>query len=265
MEVYDRSLDKYVDEILTDIELVVGEIYLITNKITNKKYVGQTMSHHKNHSKYRPYGYKSRFNSHVSESRRDKDKKNYLKQSMRKHGEDKFTVQLIKRCPLEIIDKEEQYFIKKYNTLYPSGYNLTTGGKSNIFTPVKFINDEYVFNPQPLYRAGQSEETREKISNSLQKSLIDENIRLHRSKKTQDQHNKKRLELFKDCKLYPSEDYNKYLSKKKGRWTVTINGIKTRFDSSHDSDEINKQRAIDFIKYLMTQRHDQIAGTPLEL
>jgi hypothetical protein len=263
MEVYDLLLDKYIDEIVNDIELVVGEIYLITNKITNKKYVGQTMSHHKNHSKYRPYGYKSRFNSHISESRRDKDKKNYLKQSMRKYGEDKFGVQLIKRCPLEMIDDEEQYCIKKYNTLYPNGYNLTTGGKSNTFIPVKFKNDEYVFNPKPLYRSEQSEETREKISEALVKSLADSEVRAHRSKMAQDQHMIKKLDLFKNCKV--EENYIKYLSKKKGRYVVTIDNIKTTFWSIHETDNDNKQRAIDFIKCLSMQRHDQIAGTPLEL
>ncbi len=264
MESYDKSLDKYINEIVDNIDLVVGEIYLITNTINNKKYVGQTMSHHKNHLKYRPYGYKGRFASHISEARRDVDKNTYLKQSIRKHGEDAFTLQLVKRCILSEIDNEEQLYIKKYNTLYPEGYNLTIGGKLTRFIKVKVEDDKYIFDQMPLYRTFQTEETREKISNSLQKSFADENIRLHRSKMTQDQHNKKRLELFKNCKIDPNDDYNKYLSKK-NRWTVKIDGIETRFDSSHDSDEMNKQRAIDFIKYLMTQRHDQIAGTPLEL
>ena len=47
--------EKYVDKILESNSNVFGEIYLITN-------VGQTLSHRLNHGKYRPFGYKCRFN-----------------------------------------------------------------------------------------------------------------------------------------------------------------------------------------------------------
>ena len=47
---------------------ITGEIYKITNKISNKLYVGQTLSHRKNKGKYRPFGHIARLNDHISES-----------------------------------------------------------------------------------------------------------------------------------------------------------------------------------------------------
>ena len=57
-----------MNEILNDNSQVVGHIYLITNIQTNKQYVGQTLSHRKNKTKYRPFGYQGRFKDHISEA-----------------------------------------------------------------------------------------------------------------------------------------------------------------------------------------------------
>ena len=48
---------------------VIGEIYKITNMLTNKMYIGQTRSHYLNRGKYRPFSYTGRFKSHISESK----------------------------------------------------------------------------------------------------------------------------------------------------------------------------------------------------
>ena len=48
---------------------IIGEIYKITNLITNKMYIGQTRSHYLNNGKYRPFGHIGRFKSHISESK----------------------------------------------------------------------------------------------------------------------------------------------------------------------------------------------------
>lgn len=44
---------------------ITGHIYLMTNIITKKYYIGQTRSHRLNKSKYRPFGYKKRFDDHI--------------------------------------------------------------------------------------------------------------------------------------------------------------------------------------------------------
>ena len=57
-----------MNEILHNNSQVVGQIYLIKNTITNKNYVGQTLSHRKNHNKYRPFGFIGRFKDHIGEA-----------------------------------------------------------------------------------------------------------------------------------------------------------------------------------------------------
>ncbi len=116
--------------ILTDETKRYCEIYKITNKIDNKLYVGQAVSHILNHKKYRPYGMEKRFKCHVSEAySTKKNQSQYLNNAIKKYGPENFTVELIRVCKItdaEHIEKEE---IIKHNSLFPNGYNLNTGGK----------------------------------------------------------------------------------------------------------------------------------------
>jgi hypothetical protein len=157
MEDYDRILDKYCNTIIDDKEKVVGELYLITNNITKKQYVGQTLSHHKNHERYRPFGYLGRFNDHLSEARSRPEKQTYLKNSIRKYGDENFSSQLIKRCKFEEVDDLEVHYIMKYNTLYPNGYNLTVGGKNAIYIPARFDEEKVEYFYENKYRTHQTE------------------------------------------------------------------------------------------------------------
>ena len=120
-----------MNEILDDDSKVIGHIYLITNTQTNKKYVGQTVSHRKNRNKYRPFGFEGRFKDHISEALCNTKKKqcNYLNNSIRQYGKEAFKVELITECSKSELDTMEEMYIKEYNTLYPNGYNLTIGGK----------------------------------------------------------------------------------------------------------------------------------------
>lgn len=61
-------MNEHINTILETIENVNGEIYIITNIVTKKSYVGQTVSHRKNRKKYRPFGYNGRFKDHISEA-----------------------------------------------------------------------------------------------------------------------------------------------------------------------------------------------------
>jgi hypothetical protein len=68
-----ENLDKILN--IDEKDKITGVIYIIENKETNKKYVGQTVSHRKNKGKYRPFGYVGRFNDHVSEALNNTKKK----------------------------------------------------------------------------------------------------------------------------------------------------------------------------------------------
>jgi hypothetical protein len=106
------------------------EIYKITNRITNKVYIGQTVSHILNHKKYRRYGAIGRFKCHISEAFSNKKKQCiYLNNSIRKYGKENFYVELIKICEIKDADKVETDMIKQYNSLFPNGYNIKNGGQ----------------------------------------------------------------------------------------------------------------------------------------
>ena len=70
------------------------EIYKITCIITNKSYIGQTVSHVLNHKRYRPYGAIRRFNSHISEAGSDKyGQCSLLNDDIINYGKNHFTLE----------------------------------------------------------------------------------------------------------------------------------------------------------------------------
>lgn len=106
-------------------------VYCYTNNINGKQYIGITNNPHyrrKTHEhKYRT-GYK-----------------HPLYDSMRKYGIDNFTFDVLAKAKdREVACKLEQFFISDKNTLYPNGYNLTTGGdggKEACETTLKLMSD----------------------------------------------------------------------------------------------------------------------------
>jgi len=117
----DNLLDK------SDAHKIKGEIYKITNLLTNKMYIGQTRSHYLNRGKYRPFSYTGRFKSHISESK-SLTKYNacrYLNSAFNKHGVENFKCELILNCEINELDSYETKYISELNTRYPNGYNLT--------------------------------------------------------------------------------------------------------------------------------------------
>jgi len=98
-----------------DSHKIIGEIYKITNLITNKMYVGQTRSHYLNKGKYRPFGHIGRFKKHLSEARRINNicSCSYLNSSINKYGAENFKCELIINCEIEQLDimKENTFMI----------------------------------------------------------------------------------------------------------------------------------------------------------
>ena len=110
------------------------EIYKITYLTTSKKYIGQAVSHILNNNKYKPHGHQGRFRQHISEAfSKKKNQCHYLNNAIRKYGVEDFDVELIEYCDINKVDEREKYYIKKFNTLFPNGFNLKNGG-SNVFT-----------------------------------------------------------------------------------------------------------------------------------
>ena len=91
-------------------------IYIIKNKINDKCYIGQSVD------------YLTRFRKHCEEARRNNyTYKSYLYNAMNELGIENFYVELLE-SQVEDYNEKEIYYIEKYNTLRPNGYNLVKGG-----------------------------------------------------------------------------------------------------------------------------------------
>ena len=96
---------------------MTGHIYLITNKINNKKYVGLTK-----------YSVEIRWKQHLKSSR--KGAASPLYHSIRKYGEDKFSISLLEVVKIEELKEREIFYISLLEThvSFCKGYNQTIGG-----------------------------------------------------------------------------------------------------------------------------------------
>lgn len=91
----------------------ISGIYKIVNKINNKVYIGQSEN---------CYG---RWLQHKTASH---TRSSPLYNDMREYGIENFYFKIIDRIPAYLLNQKEQEYIKKYNSLYPNGYNLDKGG-----------------------------------------------------------------------------------------------------------------------------------------
>lgn len=92
-------------------------IYLITNLVNQKKYIGQT----------------TRFKERIWEHENDRRSKMAIHNAILKYGENNFTVEVIHEIDessnlQEELDLLEIYYINLYDTFH-SGYNSTSGGQ----------------------------------------------------------------------------------------------------------------------------------------
>lgn len=94
-----------------------GYIYIVTNDINNKVYIGQTIN---------PLNI--RFREHLWKSRRHKSK---FYNAIRKYGEEHFKISLVEECEQLLLNEREKFYIKKYDSFH-NGYNSTLGGEGTL-------------------------------------------------------------------------------------------------------------------------------------
>jgi group I intron endonuclease len=90
-------------------------IYLLTNTINGKQYVGQTV-----------YSLKNRWWKHCWSVRNGSNL--HLHNAMRKYGPDAFTREILEHTTIEDVNARETYWIAELNTR-EHGYNMTEGGE----------------------------------------------------------------------------------------------------------------------------------------
>lgn len=105
--------------------LDTGVIYVITNNVNGKQYVGQAVSYSPNG---REWGSHRRWSAHLKNARNGKCECRLLESAICKYGEDAFKVEDILACSIQELNEYEKRYIQEYNTLVPNGYNLMTGG-----------------------------------------------------------------------------------------------------------------------------------------
>ena len=89
-------------------------IYKITNVLNGMIYVGQTQ-----------FTAEKRFKQHAKAD-------SYIGAAIREYGAENFTVEVLETCQTrEQADEREIFFIKKFDCMFPNGYNRTEGDSFN--------------------------------------------------------------------------------------------------------------------------------------
>lgn len=99
-------------------------IYQYTNQINGKQYIGQTINP------------EQRFKQHKSSAfnKNDKDYEAPLHRAFRKYGYENFTYEILMEeynNDIDLLNLIESYYIQKYNSKIPNGYNILDGGKNS--------------------------------------------------------------------------------------------------------------------------------------
>lgn len=199
---------------------VKGVIYIIKCTTNSKCYVGQTLTHIMNHSKYRVAGANKRFKQHLSEAINNTKKKQCyaLNNAIRKYGSDNFVVRTLCICDKSELNDKEILYIKLFNTRCPHGYNIHEGGN----------------------RCEIVEETRKKIS-----------------QKTKNYYHQKRLEKFRNVKI--DDDIQQYIFPKDRNRSTRYTRVRVphnkkilqaHFGGKYITKEEGYQMAIDFMNEL---------------
>ena len=166
-----------------DTEKEKGKIYKIINKKNGLIYVGCTIN-----------SLEKRFNEHLYRCFKT-DYKSKLYNSMKKYGQDNFTIELIEECDLDIIYETEKKYVESYDS-YNNGLNSTFGGEGCL---------GYTHSP----------EIRQKISENTK------NGNSHKGKtyeelygdKADEEREKRRLSVKKGWELMSDEDKQKRIIK----------------------------------------------------
>ena len=100
----------------------MGIIYCFTNKINNKKYIGQTINPNQ------------RYNAHKSnyQNSNNQEYNSLLHKAFRKYGFENFDYEILSKDidDIELLNQLEIFYIKKFNTKVQNGYNVESGGKN---------------------------------------------------------------------------------------------------------------------------------------
>lgn len=143
-------------------------IYLIKNKKTGQKYIGQSIDIERRWSEHKRYG----------QYRND----SYIDRAINKYGENNFELIIIEETPIYLLNEREEYWISFYNTFEDKKhYNLTPGGEfapSRVPEIAKKILEKRDLSGKknPFYGKKHSIESRKKMSESHKGKKIPQEV-----------------------------------------------------------------------------------------
>lgn len=129
-------------------------IYMIRNKINDKKYIGQAVD------------IDTRWATHIRELNDNNHNNRYLQNSWNKYGEDNFEFTIICLCEEEELDEFEIDMIAHFDT-YNNGYNLTLGGDG--VRGYRYTDEQRARRSETLKGKPKSEKTKAKVSEAMKK------------------------------------------------------------------------------------------------
>lgn len=97
-------------------------IYKITNIITHKVYIGQSIDIKRRWQEHKSRAYEKNTNCYNKP----------LYRSIRKYGLDNFILEILEECSVEQLNEREAYYIKFYDCLIPKGYNILAASDKNL-------------------------------------------------------------------------------------------------------------------------------------
>lgn len=234
-----------------------SEIYMITNKVTGKKYIGQGKCYYtsKNGNVYEA-GSDSRFKCHVYDSNYGNKRSGapYLKESIKDYGKHNHCIKTLFICPINQASYWERKFIRQYNTQVPHGLNIMKGGKrcSLEDETKKKISDfnkgRHVGENNVMWGKHHHPESVQKIKDALTGKPLSQENRENMSKSHQQNKLNGKLPPRRKHLDLPKYIYHVITADKEGYEIRHHPKLKQRqFTSKKMSMEENLQRAIDYL------------------
>ena len=167
-------------------------VYCATNKINGKKYVGVTKR-----------GLDKRRRSHEYDSTKDNPNITHFHRAIKKYGKDNFEWKIVETYPTyEEALEGEKFYIKKYKTINPHGYNLTYGGSGIIPCEIvrqKISQSNKAYFSDPANRRKTSDATKKFFENPENRKKHSEYLTGRKySKEGREGNRRGRLKYFSD-------------------------------------------------------------------